>query len=269
MDLRVSHARIAKRATAAHMFGLGIVFSVAEALVENGSIVVVSSSNEQRVQKTVERLTTSYPSAKSRVSGEICNLKDEASFESQIVSVLDKSTANASKKLDHIVFTAADGLAMLPLDQIDFQKVKQAGMIRFFAPLFIGKYAKKYLNEGPESSLIFTTGGVSERPIPGWAVINSYATGLQGMTRALALDLKPIRVNLVSPGAVDTELWANSGILGEAKRGMFESMGKGTTTGAVAKPEQIAESYLYLMRDGNVDGQMISTNGGSMLLGPH
>ena len=65
----------------------------------------------------------------------------------------------------------------------------------------------KALSGGPKSSITFTTGAVSEKPIPNWAMINSYATGLQGMTRGLALDMKPIRVNLVSPGAVDTELW--------------------------------------------------------------
>jgi len=246
----------------------GIGFCVAEALVEHGSTVIVSSSNEQRVKQTVERLTKAYPSAKSRVSGETCNLSDENVLESQIVSLLDKATNNSSQKLDHIVSTAADALAMTPLEQTDFQKVKQAGMTRFFAPLFIGKHAKKYLNEGPESSITYTTGAVSERPIPGWTVINSYATGLQGMVRGLALDLKPIRVNLVSPGGVDTELWTNSGFSEEAKKAALASMGKATATGKAAMPEQIAESYLYLMRDGNVDGHMVSTNGGSTLLGP-
>lgn len=231
--------------------------------------MIVSSSNADRVQKTVSRLTSAYPSAKGRISGHTVNLADENTLDEQIKSLLDKTTSNGSQKLDHIVFTAADGLAMLPLNSIDFQKVKQAGMIRFFAPLFIGKYAPQYVNSSSQSSIIFTTGGVSERPISGWSVINSYATGLQGMTRALALDLKPIRVNLVSPGAVDTELWTNSGMSEEVKKTTMEAMKKGTTTGEVATPEQIAESYLYLMRDGNVVGTMVSTNSGTLLLGPH
>lgn len=214
-------------------------------------------------------MTSAYPSAKARVSGHTVDLSDENTLDEQIKSLLDKATSNGSEKLDHIVSTAADGLAMLPLDKIDFPKVKQAGMIRFFAPLFIAKHAPQYLHSSAQSSIVLTTGAVSERPIPGWSVINSYATGLQGMTRALSLDLKPIRVNLVSPGGVDTELWVNSGMSEEQKKGALEGMKKGTTTGSVARPEQIAESYLYLMRDGNVVGTMVSTNGGSLLLGPH
>jgi NAD(P)-dependent dehydrogenase (short-subunit alcohol dehydrogenase family) len=143
--------------------------------------------------------------------------------------------------------------------------VKNAGMVRFFSALFVAKHAPKYLSAGPKSSITYTTGAVSERPIPNWTVVNSYATGLQGMVRGLALDLKPIRVNLVSPGAVDTELWKS--MSDEAKKGMFEELEKKTPVGHVAKPEELAESYLYLMKDTNITGAMISSSGGHLLVG--
>ena len=180
----------------------GIGFGVAEALVENGSVVTVSSSNATRVQETVEKLKKSYPSASSRISGHACNLGDEATLEDNVKALFEKVG-----KLDHVVFTAGDSLAQMELATVDMEKMKKAGMVRFFAPLMVAKYAAKYLSEGPNSSIVLTTGAVSERPISGWSVIGSFATGLQGMTRGLALDLKPIRVNLVSPGAVKTELW--------------------------------------------------------------
>lgn len=83
--------------------------------------------------------------------------------------------------------------------------------------------------------------------------------------RGLALDLQPIRVNLVSPGAVDTELW--KGMPEDAKKGMFEELAKKTPVGGVGKIEDVAESYLYLMKDRNVTGAMISTSGGHLLVG--
>jgi NAD(P)-dependent dehydrogenase (short-subunit alcohol dehydrogenase family) len=58
----------------------------------------------------------------------------------------------------------------------------------------------------PASSIMLTTGTLTERPIPNLSVVASYAAGLHGMTRNLALDLKPTRVNLVSLGMVDTDL---------------------------------------------------------------
>lgn len=169
-------------------------------------------------------------------------------------------------KLDHIVFTAGDALAQMELASIDMEKMKKAGMVRFFAPLLLAKHAPKYLSSGPGSSITLTTGAVSERPIPGWSLVGSYATGLQGMTRQLALDLKPVRVNLISPGAVDTELWESSGMSAGAKQGLLEQYSKKMPTGRVPGPEEIAESYLYVMKDRNITGAMISTSGGSLLV---
>lgn len=59
----------------------------------------------------------------------------------------------------------------------------------------------------------------------------SYAAGLHGMTRNLALDLKPIRVNLVSPGVIDTEIWAH--MSAEQKGKMFKWISSTVPTGKV------------------------------------
>ncbi|KAK5170691.1 uncharacterized protein LTR77_005281 [Saxophila tyrrhenica] len=239
----------------------GIGYAVAEALIENGCHVTISASNPKKAESTVDRLTKSYPSAKSRIAGQSCNLGDEATLESNITSLLEKVG-----KVDHIVHTAGDALASMELANVDMEKIKQAGMVRFFSPLMLAKHAPKYLSGGPNSSITLTTGAVSERPIPNWSVIGSYATGLQGMTRQLALDLKPIRVNLVSPGAVNTELWLNSGFSDDQKEAFLKSHGEKMPTGKVPGPEDIAESYLYVLKDRNITGAMISTSGGSLLV---
>ena len=96
--------------------------------------------------------------------------------------------------------------------------------------------------------------------------MNSFATGLHGVCRGLALDLKPIRVNLVSPGAVNTELWANAGFSEEAKKGKFDSFEAKLPTGKVPGPEDIAEAYLYLCKDNNITGTVISSNSGHFLV---
>ena len=90
------------------------------------------------------------------------------------------------------------------------------------------------------------------------------ASGMNGMTRQLALDLAPIRVNCVVPGAVDTELW--SGMPEDHKKGMFEQIEKSLPTGRVASADDIAESYLYVLRDRNITGTSIHSNGGNFLV---
>ncbi|QIW94757.1 hypothetical protein AMS68_000275 [Peltaster fructicola] len=237
----------------------GIGFCVAEASLESGATVIVSSSNPDRVEKAVKRLQQSYPSAASKISGHAADLGTEDTLDASVKALLEKCG-----KLDHIIHTAGDSLAQLSLESAELSQIKQAGMVRFFAPLMIGKHARQYLNPGLESSLIITTGSTSERPFPGWTIITSYATGLQGMTRALALDLKPIRVNLVSPGAVETELWDPMGE--EAKSALLKRIEGTLPTGRVPGPEDLAEAYLYLMRDNNITGSMISSNGGTLLV---
>lgn len=239
----------------------GIGYGVAEALVENGAIVTISSSNPDRVQQTIEKLKKAYPSASDRVAGQACNLGDQATLESNVAGLFEKVG-----KLDHVVYTAGDALAMMGLQDVTMEKMLKAGMVRFFAPLMVGKYAAKYLTGGRNSSLTLTTGSVSERPRENWSAVASYATGLHGMMRGLALDLKPLRVNLISPGAVDTELWATAGLSEEQKVSSFKEMEKKMPTGKVAEPSDIAEAYLYAMKDYNLTGSVISSNGGHLLV---
>ncbi|TKX20784.1 hypothetical protein C1H76_7172 [Elsinoe australis] len=240
----------------------GIGYGVAEACLEHGASVTISSSSQSRVDNAVSKLLSSYPSAKSRLAGHAYSMADQSTLESNIVSLLDKATS--SGKLDHIVWTAGDPLAIMPLSELTIEKVQQAGMVRFFGPLMMGKHATKHLNPGPESSITLTTGSVSERPIPGWAAPAGFATALHGLNRGLALDLKPIRCNLISPGAVDTDLWA--GMSKEEKDRRFKYFSEKSTTGVVGKAEDVAEAYLYVMRDKNVSGSLISTNSGALLV---
>ena len=220
----------------------GIGYCVAEASVEQGAEVIISSSNPSRIEDAVKKLQQAYPSKKDKITGHACGLGDETTLEKNVEQLYESATSNGSKKLDHIIFTAGDALAVLKLQDADMTKIKQAGMVRFFAPLIVAKHAVKHLNEGPASSIILTTGSVSERPRPDWSIIGSFATGLHGMTRSLALDLAPIRVNLISPGGVETELW--NGLPEDKRKAMFKEMGESVPTGTIGKPEDVAESYI-------------------------
>lgn len=236
----------------------GLGFTAAEAALEQGARVTISSSQQSRVSNALNRLEQSYPSAEGRVGGYACSLGDQSTLEQEVEALFQKVG-----NLDHIVYTAGDRLATMPIREATLPQIIQAGTVRFFAPLIVAKVGSRYLSPGPKSSITITTGAVSERPIPDWTVVGSYAGGLQSMTRGLALDLKPIRVNLISPGGVDTELWDH---MEEDKRQqLIESLAKSTATGAVGKPEDVAEAYMYCLRDENLTGSMISTNGGALL----
>ena len=85
------------------------------------------------------------------------------------------------------------------------------------------------------------------------------------LNRSLALDLAPVRVNLISPGAVDTELW--DAYPAEVKERMVKVWEEKLPTKRIGRVEDVAEAYLYAMRDENLTGTLLSTNGGMLLVG--
>jgi NAD(P)-dependent dehydrogenase (short-subunit alcohol dehydrogenase family) len=231
----------------------GLGYGVAEACLEYGSTVSISSSNEQRVQKSVAKLQEAYPSKKDRVKGFACNLSGD-DVEDKLIELLRKAG-----DVEHVVFTAGDQLATMPIQDMNMANVKKAGQIRYFAPLLLAKHLPK-----STQSYTMTSGGVAFKPIKDWTPIGGYAAALHAMTRNLALDLAPVRVNLISPGAVDTDLWQN---LGESEKSkMFESLSSKMLTGRVGRVEDVVEGYLALIRDENCTGMIYVTDGGHALV---
>lgn len=87
-----------------------------------------------------------------------------------------------------------------------------------------------------------------------------YGAGLYGLTRALCLEMAPVRVNVVSPGAVLTELWdaMPEGIY----KALKESAERTLPTRQISVPQDVAEAYLYCMKDAGVNGATISSKWG-------
>ncbi len=241
----------------------GIGFAVAEAALEHGASVILSGSNPTRLADAIHRLKTSYPDRAAQVSGQTCDLSQPQSIESNLSALFDAAAAAATRPIDHIVFTAGDPLKIVPISESIVETIQSAGTVRFLGPLMVAKLAPKYLAPGPASSITLTSGTNGAKPIPGWTVQAAWNTSLEGMTRGLAVDLKPVRVNLVSPGAVHTERF---GDVAEDKMEEFlRRMREATTTGEVGRPEDVAEAYLYAMKDRFLSGTIISSDGGRLL----
>ena len=241
----------------------GIGFGIAEALLEHNATVLISSSSPERVLKAVQRLEGINPTANGRIQGIVCNLGSQDNVESEVQKLFSKVADGG--KLDHVVYTAGDALAVGKFEDFSLKEIQQAGMVRFFSVLVVAQHLREHLKGGPASSFIMTTGGLSQRPRKDWTVVMSYLTGLEGMCRALARDLAPIRVNLVGPGPVETELWSShmeTDNLNELKSSIASAM----ATGKFGEVEDVVESYLYLMKDKNTTGSMVYSNGGGLLV---
>lgn len=248
----------------------GIGLAVASALKEFGATIIISSSTQDKIDSAVHKIeacdSISNPSTNddvAAVQGFKCNLDDLGRLETSLGELFDSATEQGQKKLDHIVYTAGNKVGSLSLADTDTKTITEHGVLRFYVPIIIGKKALAYVNSSPQSSITFTSGVNNVKPVQGRVLMAGWGAGVEGVTRALAVDLRPIRVNCVCPGPTRTELF--DGFPEEVLRPLLEKYKKATMTGTLASPEDIAETYLYCMRDSFVDGSVIHSNGGLLL----
>lgn len=241
----------------------GIGFGVAEAALQNGaSSVFISSSNQSKINNALERLKTNNASAQGQLQGFSCNLGSADSLTSEVEKLF--SEVSKTGKLDHVVFTAGDALTIGKLEDFKLDAIQKAGTVRFFAPLIVAQQLGKHLNESTSSSFTITTGGATEHVSKDWTIMQAYLSGLRGMTRGLAVDLAPIRVNAVGLGPTETEIWSHVKEMGYWDH-VTANLKKRMTTGAIGQVEDVVEAYLYLMKDRNASGSVIETTGGTLL----
>ncbi|KAJ5217065.1 NAD(P)-binding protein [Penicillium chermesinum] len=243
----------------------GIGFCVAEAAFENGAHLVLSSSNQSKLDKTVARLRETYPErTQQTIVTQVCDLSDVTNLDRNIETLFKAATNNGELKLNHIASTAGDGLSIIPIAQATPEAIYTGMTVRFTAQAILAKYIPTYMEVSPNSSFTFTSGARGKRPAAGWSLITAMCGAVEGLMRGLTVDLRPIRVNVVSPGAVHTELFDQ--FPREALEPMLESFRQATTTGTVGTPADVAESYIYLMKDNFATGSVIDSNGGSVLV---
>jgi NAD(P)-dependent dehydrogenase (short-subunit alcohol dehydrogenase family) len=110
-----------------------------------------------------------------------------------------------------------------------------------------------------------TSGTVAVRPAPGAALAAGGAAAIEGLTRGLAAELAPIRVNAVRPGAIRTPLW--DAVPEPQRAALFAALADRTLTKSVGEADQIAAAHLYLMENRFVTGTVLTVDGGAILAG--
>lgn len=241
----------------------GIGRGVVEASLEAGAARVTLVGSSARSASAAFSTLTAAGWASNRLGSLHCDLSQD-SVEQDLDAVLT-AAATTKHPIDHIVLTAADSLTISGLADLSLAQIRQAAHLRLNVPLILGKLAPRHLPRSNEASLTITTGSVADKPALGWSLIAYFAAGLQGLARNLALDLAPIRANAVEPGYVDTALW-NAAMTAEQKEAAFAGLAARLPTGRVASAEDVAEAYLYLMKDRSATGEVVKSRSGDHLV---
>lgn len=224
----------------------GIGFATAKAAANAGGQVTIVSGNQQRIDKALAELPEGSKSF-------VADLSNEDEVENLFIKI---------GRFDHLVFTAGEALQLGDIGNLTVNDAKQFFNLRYWGAFTSVKYASQYINEG--GSITLTSGCASLRPGKGWSVAASVCAAMEGFTRAMAIELAPVRVNLVMPGVVRTNLW--DGMENTEREGMYAHFTDQLPVKYVAQPEDIAQSYLYLMLQKYSTGQRVVVDGGYVLI---
>jgi NAD(P)-dependent dehydrogenase (short-subunit alcohol dehydrogenase family) len=224
----------------------GIGLATAKKAAVEGARIVIVSGNRQRVDQALKELPAGSEGSAVDLSKEE-NIRDFFS---------------STGRFDHLVYSAGENLVLLPIAQTDIRQAQEFFTIRFWGAFAAVKYAAPLINEG--GSIGLTSGTASIRPGAGWSVASAICGAMEGFVRAMAVELSPIRVNCVVPGVIRSPLWDSMGL--EERDALFNYVSKSSLVKRVGQPDDVAEGFLYLMKQRNGSGQSLLIDGGAALV---
>jgi NAD(P)-dependent dehydrogenase (short-subunit alcohol dehydrogenase family) len=162
--------------------------------------------------------------------------------------------------IDHVLVTGP-GPYYAPLAELDFAKARRGVDAHLLLPLQVAR--KSVGKVRPGGTLLFMGGTGGRRPDAG-ALITALTAALPALTKNLALELAPIRVNLIAAGFVDTPL--SAAILGDQLEARREHLRATLPIRRVVGPADIAALALHLMTNTAVTGATFDIDGGQQLV---
>jgi NAD(P)-dependent dehydrogenase (short-subunit alcohol dehydrogenase family) len=224
--------------------GLGL--AAAQASAARGASIVIASSRKPRVDEALRLLPAGS-------EGHVLDLADEPSVRALFAKL---------GQFDHLLFTAGETLRLGPLPETDIDAARRFLDLRLWGAYMAAKYGSGSIRPG--GSIVFTSGTAGARPRSGWSLGASVCAAMEGLTRALAMELAPIRVNIVAPGMVKTPLWAN--VPEDQRETMYRQAAERLPVGHVGEAVEVAEAYVYLMEQTYITGQTLNVDGGGTLV---
>lgn len=224
--------------------GLGL--ATAQAAAAEGAEMIIVSSNQQRIDKAL----TTLP---NNCKGFAVHLDKEENI---------KSFFSKIGRFDHLVYTAGENISMSMVGDTDIESGKDFFTIRFWGAFAAIKYAKANINEGGSINLM--SGNFGQRPAAGYSLGATICGAMDAFTRAMAIELAPIRVNNIAAGIIDTDLWSN--LSDSDRQGFFTHLENTLLLKRVGKPDDIAQAFVYLMKQTYTTGQSLIIDGGAVLV---
>jgi NAD(P)-dependent dehydrogenase (short-subunit alcohol dehydrogenase family) len=204
-------------------------------------------------------LAARNPERLEQVSRELGALST-AAFDATDFDQLKKFFDALPTPIDHVLVTGP-GPYYAPLAELDIEKVRGDVEAHLLLPLQVARFAAKKVRPG--GTLLFMGGTGGRRPTAG-ALITALTAAMPALTKALALEVAPVRVNLIAAGFVDTPLSAS--LLGDQLEARREQLRATLPIRRVVGPADVAALAVHLMTNTALTGGTYDIDGGQQLV---
>jgi len=188
----------------------------------------------------------------------------DTGINAEVVDVTDDSSITALAErvgpVDHVV-SAVSARARGRLDQLERVSLQKSFDTKVIGPLMLAKHFAAQINQG--GSFVLFTGFPAFKINVGFLGVAITDGAVDFLTRSLAVELAPIRVNAISPGVIDSGAWDSLGEQG--KREHFENVSRTNLAHRIGRAEEVADAALFAMTNTFVTGVTLKVDGGQHL----
>lgn len=224
----------------------GIGLATAQAAVAAGAQVMITGRSPEKLAQ-----------AKVLLGGAV----ETGAFDMTREQEVQAFFADQDRIYDHLVISSASPSAG-PFLQVEPARARQLFDIKFWGEYSIARYgASKIASQG---SLTFVSGVVAFKAMKGSAALAAVNAAIVGLAQTLALELSPVRVNVVSPGIIGTP--ARAGMPEQARRAFYHSIAQQLPVQKVGGAEEVAQGIIFLMDNTFTTGSVLHVDGGHRLV---
>jgi NAD(P)-dependent dehydrogenase (short-subunit alcohol dehydrogenase family) len=222
--------------------GSGIARAITLMARSQGARVVVAGRDK-------DKLANAYRDP--GITADVVDLTDDAS-----IAALSDSVG----PVDHVVSTAS-ARARGKLADLERKNLQMSFDTKVIGPAMLAKHFAPQMNDG--GSFVLFSGVNAFKINIGYLGVAITNGAVDFLTRSLAVELAPIRVNTISPGVIDTGAWDSLGE--DGKRDYFEHVGTTNPIRRIGTPEDVADAVLFAMTNTFLTGMTLKIDGGEPL----
>jgi NAD(P)-dependent dehydrogenase (short-subunit alcohol dehydrogenase family) len=196
---------------------------------------------------------------------ELASSYDDGGISAETLDITDDASiaalADRVGRLDHVVSTAS-ARARGKLPELQRENLLQSFDTKVLGPTMLAKHLAAQINPG--GSFVLFSGVHAFKHNVGYLGVGITNGAVDFLTRWLAVELAPIRVNAISPGVIDTGAWDAMGE--DGKREYFEHIAANNPTRRIGTPDDIAAAVLFAMTNTFMTGMTLKVDGGEPLV---